>query len=124
VSENVVLLIANIIVIFAWVGTALFVGFYAAKSRWRATISGRTLMYAKIAMLALLTYALVARWFLRDLPDLNYSLALASYLFIALMQWRLFLVLRFIQTGKVTPEHPNYTPFRDLARRIKKRLGR
>lgn len=119
-SENVVLLIANILVLFAWVGCALFVTFYAVGSPWRSTLPGRTLMYSKLAMLLLLTYALTARW-LEPVPNLNYSLALGAYAAISFIQWRLFATLRYVQRGLVTPDNPNYTPFRDWLKRARER---
>lgn len=123
-SENVVLLIANIIVIVAWVGCALFVVTYAFGSPWRSTLAGRTIMYSKMAMLALLTYALTARW-IEPADEVNYAIALATYAGIAAVQWRLYATLRYVQAGKVTLDKPNYTPVRDWwKRRMRKREDR
>jgi hypothetical protein len=114
-SENVVLLIANILVILAWIPTALFVTFYALFSPWHRSLIGKTLMYFAIAMLVLLTYSLTARW-LVEAPDLNYALGLAAYAFLTAMLWLLFISLRAAQTGRVTPERPDWTPIRDWLR--------
>lgn len=95
-DEAVVLLMANILVIFAWVGAGLFVAFYATKSPWRSTPIGRTLMFRAATMFALLTYALTARW-LHAVEIVEVTLGLAIYLAVGIMEWRMFAVLRKAQ---------------------------
>lgn len=122
-SENVVYLIASILVLMAWAGTALFVTYYALLSNWRVSLVGRTLMSRAVSMLLLLTYALTSRW-LDPVQDVQFALGLGVYALITIMEWRLFLVLRAVQTGKVTVQKPNYTPVRDWFRRYRRRMER
>lgn len=95
-DSAVVLLIANILVIFAWLGAGLFVGFYLTRSPWRKTPTGRTLMYRAATMLALLTYALTARW-LHAIEIVEVTLGLLIYALVAAMEWRMFYILRKAQ---------------------------
>lgn len=95
-SEGTIFLVANILVIFAWLGAGLFVGFYAAKSPWRKTLYGRTQMYRAVTMLSLLTYALTARW-IHALPIVEIALGLIIYAAVGVMEWRLFFNLRRAQ---------------------------
>lgn len=120
-SESVVYLIASIIVIIAWGGNSSALVSYSLWSPWQATLVGRSLMYRNLSMWLLLTYALTSRW-LNPVPDLQYALGLGIYALIALVEWYLFLVLRAVQTGRITVDHPNYSPLRDWirARRVKR----
>lgn len=110
-------LMANILVSVAWLGCTLFILFYRRRpSRWRATLPGRTLMYSKLSMWALLSHVLWARW--TDPPDLLRNIVAVGILAsIACIQWNLFTVLRLVQTGRVSLDRPNYTPVRDWLRR-------
>ena len=119
-NENVVLLIANIIVVLAWGGTSAFILAYAVRSPWSSTLVGRTLMHRAASMWLLLTYALTSRW-IEPIPEVQQALGLGVYALIALMEWRLFLVLRFVQEGNVTPDHPDYQPLREWWRRVTKK---
>lgn len=120
-------LMANVLVAVGWLGCTLFILFYALASPWHSTLPGRTLMFSKLSMWSLLTYVLWARWL--DPPDLLRNLVAVTVLSgISFVQWRLFITLRLVQTGRVTLAHPNWTPVRDWiarrqARRAEKRNG-
>lgn len=105
-SENVVLMIANVLVIFAWVFSATFVYRYAKLSDWRVQLVGRVVMYKSISMLTLLTYALAARW-LQPIDELNYILGLGTYAFLAAMLGMILLVLVAVQKDIITAANPN-----------------
>lgn len=115
-SENVVYLIASIIVIVAWGGNSAALVSYSLWSPWHESLVGRVLMWRNASMWLLLTYALTSRW-LDPIPDVQYALGLGIYALIALVEWYLFIVLRAVQTGRITVEHPNFTPIRDAIRR-------
>lgn len=115
-SENLAYLIASIIVLLAWGGNTSALVSYTMWSPWQSTLVGRSLMYRNVSMWLLLTLALTSRW-LDPVPEVRNVLALMVYSSIALVEWRLFLVLRAVQTGRITVDHPEYTPFRDWLRR-------
>ena len=119
-SENVVLLIANIEVILAWIFCGYFIYRYARYSKWRSSTPGRTMMYSQLSMFTLLTYALTARW-LQPIDWLNYILGLSTYASITIMQGFLLLLLILIQTGKITADRPDYRPIRALWRRLRRK---
>lgn len=122
-SEPLAVVIANVLVICGWLGTTSFILAFHLKSDfpWYKSLVGRTMMQRAFSMWALLSYALSSR-LLEPVPEVQRLMAITIYAFIVLMEWRLFFVLRFIQEGKITLDHPNYTPFRDWWRRhFKKR---
>lgn len=114
--ESLAYLIASVIVIIAWAGNSAALVSYTLWSPWQATLVGRSLMYRNASMWLLLTFALTSRW-LDPVPEVRNVLALIVYSLIALVELWLFLVLRAVQTGRITVDHPNYTPFRDWLRR-------
>lgn len=119
-SDNIAYLIASIIVIIAWGGNSSALVSYAMWSSWQDTLIGRVLMYRNVSMWLLLTFALTSRW-LDPVPEIRNVLALLVYTSIALVEWWLFLVLRAVQTGRITIDHPNYTPLRDWVLRRRRR---
>lgn len=118
-SEDLAYLIASIIVIVAWGGNTSALVSYSLWSPWQATLVGRSLMYRNVSMWLLLTFALTSRW-LDPVPEVRNVTALVIYSTIAMVEWWLFLVLRAVQSGKITVVHPNYTPVRDWIRRRRK----
>lgn len=119
-SENVVLLLANILVIIAWGGALAFIIAYSTRSPWRRSAIGRTLMYRALVMFALLTYALTARW-LEPVDWLNYGLGLGIYALVAFMEWRLFMTLRDAQKNPTTSTRHRYEPIKNAMRRLRRR---
>lgn len=109
------LLIANIEVIFAWIGATGFVIVYW-RAPWKRSLMGRTLMQLGLTMWFLLTYALTARW-IQPIDWLNYSLALFAYALVALSMIRLFVVFWLAVRGVITFDQPNWTPVRNWIRR-------
>lgn len=122
-NEDLVYLIASILVIIAWLGCGWFIWLYATGSPWQETLIGRTMMLGRLSMFALLTYALTSRW-LEPIEDLRYILGLLTYAGVAIMEWRMAAVVRYAQTGNITIENPNYTPIRDWFRRLRARSRR
>lgn len=108
--------VANILILVAWPAVALFIGYYWAKSPWRKSLIGKTMMYKSMAMLLLLTLSIAANWF-SGYPGEPIVRA-AVYLILAIVQWRLFISLRYAQTGKVTLEHPDYKPMRGFFSKV------
>lgn len=119
-NDDVVYLIASVLVIIAWLGCARFIWLYATRSPWRETLIGRTMMLGRVSMFALLTFALTARW-LEPTQELRDILALLIYASIALMEWRMAAVVDYAQKGNITIDNPNYTPIRDWVRRQRRR---
>jgi len=112
--ETTVYSIASILVVIAWLGCTRFLIQYASGSKWRSTLPGRTIMYSKMAMWLLLTYALTARWLEQWIPFAVLAvIGLTTYAIIAFIQWRLDFTLKAVQSGKVNLDHPNYSPVRD-----------
>lgn len=121
-NEGLAVAIATVEVVLGWLGTTAFMVAYHLKTpRWNKTPVGRTFMHRAASMWLLLTYALTSR-LLDPVPEIQQTMALVVYFFIILMEWRLFLVLRFIQEGRITLEHPNYTPIRDVWARVKNKV--
>jgi hypothetical protein len=112
---DTVVFLGPIVATIAWAGTLAFVLAYAIDSPWRSSLVGRTMMYRAGSMLVILSYILVSKWF--DLTFVNqYVFGLGIYVIVALTEWRLFAALRFAQRGRVTADHPNYSPVLDRAR--------
>ena len=121
-NDDLVYLIASIIVIIAWLGCARFITLYATRSPWRETLIGRTMMLGRVSMFVLLTFALTARW-LPISQEVRDVLALLIYASIAMMEWRMAAVVDYAQKGKITVENPNYTPISDwFRRRLRRRV--
>jgi hypothetical protein len=93
-------IVANIITIAGWLPIALFVGFYAARSRWRSTLVGRTLMLQSGSLLLTLTVVQVGLWW----PDMPFRpwFRLISYGVLVVAMWRMFLVLLSYQRQEVS----------------------
>lgn len=112
--------VANILIFVAWPAVALFIAYYAAKSPWRKTLIGKSMMYKSIAMLMLLSLSLLGNWF-SGYPGEPLVRA-TVYFILAIVQWRLFFSLRYAQTGKVTLEHPDYKPVREFFRKVRTKI--
>lgn len=111
-SEGVVYLIASIIVVVAWGFNTAFIYRYARYSDWEYSLVGRTQMQGRASMWLLLTYALTVRW-LDVFPPLQYVIGLIVYTLIALMEVRMYFVLRYTQLERVSLQVHNYTPIRN-----------
>lgn len=120
--ETTVYSLASVLVVIAWVGCTRFIVRYATGSNWRSTLPGRTIMFSKVGMWILLSYALTARWLEQWLPFAVLAcIGLTTYAIIAFIQWRLDFTLKAVQEGKVTTDNPNYTPLRDWVHRTRAR---
>lgn len=112
-------LIANCMIVVAWLGVLAFVFSYYRNSPWKQTLIGRTIMYKAGAMLALLSLGLASNW-LDGYPGEQW-IRLLIYGTLAIVQWRLFMSLLYIQKGLVTYDNPNYTPVRNFLTRFRKK---
>ena len=116
-NDSTVLLIANLLVLNVFAAVTSFIVAYAWKSPWQSTPIGSAFMHIGASMWLLVTYALTSR-VLEPLPWVQDIMALCIYAIIGVMWWRVFFVLRFIQTGRITLEEPNYTPIRNWLRKL------
>jgi hypothetical protein len=120
-NDSLARLTANFEVVFAWLGTTSFIlAYHFGTPGWRLTPVGRTLMHRAFSMWLLLSFALTSR-LLEPTPEIRNLIAVVIYFLIGVMEWRLFLILRFIQEGKITLENPHYTPVRNWWRRVTKK---
>jgi hypothetical protein len=117
-------LAGTIFVTIAWIGCLTFVIQYAAQFDWRAGLPGRTMMRAKMSLLLVLTWIVVARWIPIDEETRDW-ISLGIFAPLAVVQVMLSYVLFLTGRGKISRTTPNYTPFRDWwKRRIAKRNGK
>jgi len=121
-NETILYLSASILAFLALIFNTAFIYRMARRSPWSASTPGRTLMLRAVGMWLIYVYAFVVRWF--DPPTAAREwLGLGIFALLALIELRLVLMLEYIQTGKVTTSHPNYTPFRTwLARHRREKV--
>lgn len=84
-------IIANFIVLIGWLPALLFVVFYGMRSKWRATLAGRTLMYQSFGFWLVMTVVLIGIWF-PDMPGRS-LIRLLAYGFLVITMWRMFITL-------------------------------
>lgn len=107
-------IIANIVVIAGWLPSLLYVVLYFLRSKWRATMVGRALMYQSVAFFLVMTVVLIGIWF-PDMPG-RATIRLVSYLIMVGTVWRMLVVLRRYQAEETTINHAM-----DIAKALERR---
>ena len=109
-------LIGTIFLFLGMPGLMVFVGFYATRSNWRSTATGRALMYFAISLLALYCLGAMNAIFGTDWPYRG-VFRIIVYIAVSLTIWRLTILLLMIQNGvldkdQLTPPAPGSSRLR------------
>lgn len=112
--------LADVMILVAWPATVLFIVFYGTISPWKVSLIGRSVMYFALSMFALLSLGISTNW----IHDYDYEpiVRFVVYGGVTATLWRLFYSLRLAQTGRISVEHMNHSPFKDAYRKILNRL--
>jgi type VI protein secretion system component VasK len=92
-------------------GLMIFVGYYALRTRWHSSVTGRTLLYFAISLLSLYFLGAMNAVFGNDWPFRG-ALRLLVYISVSATIWRLTIVLLLVQAGvldkdKLAPPPPH-----------------
>jgi len=96
--------LADVLVLFALVASFVFPGAYLARSNWRATRAGRSMLYLSIALAALLSLNFASIYF-NEYPGRGTVRSLV-YLTLVLTYLGLIRTLIRVQNGQLSSDLP------------------